>query len=322
MEHRLTGTLSKLLAAGQNHGQLPSISSGSDRPLFLTDLSHELYHADKTRMSSTAVRKLLRSPRNFLNSWFDIEKDIDDDEDHFRIGRAAHMMLLEPDLFRKRHVVMPLFEGLTKEGKMSAQSKDAKDKRAAWIAQQEFGSLIVTQPELDMLIGMIEAVLEHPVANGMLSKGKPECSVHWTDPATGVMCKARPDFILEEANGDIHLVDFKTTRDIRPGIFAYDIERYGYHTQLAFYHDGIVAALGKQPQSITLVVVEKNAPYEAAVYPLHDDWFEEGQRQYRHALQLYKKCREQNKWPAFQSNAQMLNMPNRHKDNSLPEFGF
>ncbi len=311
MEHRLSGVLSRILSHSEE--RLPRVTTEQEQPKLIEDLQAELYHADRTRMSSSGVRKMLHSPRHFLTFWAGLD-DEDQDKDHFRIGRAAHLMLLEPKKFRELYVVQPDFGAM--------QSKTNRHARDVWRASQLPGAVIVTQEELDDLVGMIEAVLEHPVASGMLKDGKPECSLQWTDEETGVMCKGRPDYIVNDNNGNIHLIDFKTARDIRAGIFADDAYRMRYHVQLAFYHDGLVRALGRQPSTITIIAVEKKAPFEAVVYPLEDLWFERGQLAYKHALRLYRKCRDTGKWPRYQQNAQLLSMPRKADFESLPEFSF
>lgn len=321
MEHRFTGVLSKLLS--QSTDKLPAINSTGDieKPQFHEDMSAEVYHAMLNRIGSSGIKKLLHSPRHFLTYWSGL--DDEEEKDHFRIGRASHLMLLEPKKFLESYVIEPIHQGVTKDGKptTSANAESVKAAKALWRAQQKPDAVIVSEEELTMLTGMIEAVLEHPVAAGMLKNGKPECSITWTDPDTGVMCKARPDYLAYDGD-NLHLIDFKTTRDIRAGLFANDAYRMKYNTQLAFYHDGIVQALGKQPTSITIIAVEKKPPFEAAVYPLEDKWFEKGQEEYRHALRLYKKCRETGKFPAYQNTAQLLSMPIAANFDSLPEFNW
>ncbi len=322
MEHGLSGVLSRILSHDED--RLPRISKEIEQPRIIEDLSAELYHADRTRMSSTGIRKMIHSPRKFLTFWSDLDSEDEEEKDHFRIGRAAHLLLLEPQKFKELYVIEPVHTGMTKAGKptTSSNSIEVQEAKAKWRASQSPGAVIVTQEELDNLVGMMEAVLEHPVASGMLKEGKPECTLQWTDEETGVMCKGRPDYIVNDKENNLHLIDFKTARDIRPGIFADDAYRLRYYVQLAFYHDGLVRALGRQPQSITIIAVEKKAPFEAVVYPLEDAWFEKGQIAYRHALRLYRKCRDTGKWPAFQQNAQLLSMPRKAEYESLPEFSF
>ena len=83
-----------------------------------------------------------------------------------------------------------------------------------------------------------------------------------------MLCRGRPDYIVRDKEGGLHLVDLKTTRDASKGLFSREIMRHQYHIQLAFYHDGIVQATGQQPQSINIVAVEKTAPYECFCFPV------------------------------------------------------
>ncbi len=320
MEHRLSGVLNKILT--YNDDNLPKITTERETPALIEDLSADNYHADRSRMSSSAIKKLLHSPRHFLTFWSGLDED--EDKDHFRIGRAAHMFLLEPQKFKELYVIEPVHSGLTKQGKSTTNPNaiEVQQAKAEWRSKQRPDAIIVSDDELNNLIGMIESVLEHPVASGMLKHGKPECTLKWTDAETGIMCKARPDYIVDDQQGNLHLIDFKTTRDIRPGIFAADARRMNYGVQLAFYHDGLIAALGRQPSTITLIAVEKEAPFECSVYPMADSWFEKGQEAYRHALRTYKKCRDTGRWPAFSNNAQVLEMPNSANFDTLPEFNF
>lgn len=321
MEHRLSGVLTKLLRP--DLAKLPRLAvAEEDFRSWIGEMPPEMYHGDRERMSSSAIRKILHSPRHFLAWWTGLEQEPDEEPDHFRFGRAAHMMLLEPERFRQLHLVEPKFTGLTKDGKESEQSKEAKEKRKAWRESIEREALIITEPEMESLIGMIESVLEHKIACNLLSKGEPEMTVHWTDEETKITCKGRPDYLVTDETGGLHIIDFKTTRDIRSGIFASEIRRHKYYVQLAFYHDGIMKVYGKQPQSLTIVAVEKSAPYECAVHILDDKWFERGQEEYRHALRIYQRCVAENKWPAYQQNATMLSAPGYLDYDQLPEFDF
>lgn len=321
MEH--LGTLKKIL--NQDMARMPKIFlTDEPRPQaeFSEVLSAEDYHNDREAMSSGALRKILKSPRSFLSHWYGLDEE--EDKDHFRVGRAAHLMLLEPQLFRKLYIIEPIFEGFTKKGELTTNpnAHEVKEAKRLWYEKLEKGALVLKQKELDDLVGMIDSVIEHPIASRMLRNGKPECSIKWVDPESGVLCRARPDYIVDDKTGALHLIDFKTTKDIREGIFANDVLRMMYHVQLAFYHDGIVQALGRQPTTITLIAVEKTAPFEAAVYPLDDEWFEQGQLFYKHALKLYAKCRETGIWPAYQKNAKVLRMPSKGNLIELPEFDF
>lgn len=273
----------------------------------ILDMPAEQYHGIRQRMSSSGIKKYMRTPRHFLNSWQGLEEE--EDKDCFRIGRAAHMMLLETQKFREQHIVEPEFTGFTQDGRVSKTSKEAKEKREAWKKAQNKDALILTQAELDNMIGMIESVLENKVAANLLGKGIPESTFIWTDEETKVMCKARPDYIAQEEDGSIHLIDFKTAADVTTNIFANQAAKLNYHVSMAFYHDAVVKFFKRQPESITLIVVEKTPPFESVVYPMEDPWFEHGQAVYKSCLRGYRKNFLTNTWPQFRQGAVMLPMP-------------
>lgn len=321
MEHFISNTLQKLIKPDLT--KLPKITIGEQETKIIKDMPAEQYHADKDRMSSTALRRLLKSPRSFLATWTGLEKEDEEDEpDYFRIGRAAHMALLEQELFRKTYVIEPIHQGFTKDGKptTSANAESVKAAKELWRAQQKPDALILSEKEMEMLLGMLESVLEHKIANGLLKDGQPETTLQWIDIDTGVWCRARPDYLVQDKNGGLHVIDFKTTRDIQSGFFATEIVKKGYHTQLAFYHDGVMECFGKQPQSLTIIATEKKYPYETAVHILHDQYFEKGQELYKHALGIYKRCIEENNWPSYSQSAAMIQPPNSIQYQTLPEF--
>lgn len=233
-------------------------------------------------------------------------------------------MLLEPDKFRQLHVVEPEFIGVTKDGKPTKNPNaiDVKNQREEWRSKQSPQALILTEEEVGNLVGMIESVLEHPIANSMLKKGVAESVIKWTDRDTGVMCKGKPDYLTFEDNKDFHLIDFKTSRNIQSGVFMRDIVNLQYHLSMAFYADGLLEVYGRLPSTLTIFPVEKTPPYEAAVFVLDDDWYDIGRRMYKDGLELYKKCIDSGKWPAFSSKAEAMSMPQWAQDYSAPEFKF
>jgi hypothetical protein len=317
----LSGVLSKILS--YNRDQMPQFDNEFlNKAEIIKGNPADSYFSDKTRMNSTSLKNILRSPRYFLSQW----KEISDDKeaDHFRIGRAAHLMLLEPDIFRRLHVVEPEFIGVTKDGKptKNPNALDVKKQKEEWLAKQSPDAIILKQEELDQLVGMIESVLDHPVANAMLKNGVAEATIKWTDRDTGIMCKGRPDFITFEPNGDYHLIDFKTSRNIQRGSFTKDIISMQYHLSMAFYADGLMEVYGRLPSSISLFPVEKTSPHEAAVFIFEDEWYEIGKQMYKAGLNLYKKCIDEGKWPRFQHNAQTIAMPQWAQDYIEPEYNF
>lgn len=317
MEHSVVKFL-----GGSHKVEFPKINL--DKPNELVyDLAPEIYHSDRESISSSGLKMVLRSPRAYLAWLLGLDKDDDDDEkDHFRLGRAAHLMILEPKKFSQLYVVEPVFTGKTKDGRDSTMSKEAKEKRAAWRAEQPDDALVLSEEEMQDLTMMAHSLQEHDVARNLLVNGRAEVSGWFSEPETGIRIRIRPDYISSEEGGDYHLCDLKTTRDARVGLFSKQMYQLRYFVQLALYHDGMTIITGRQPASTCFIAVEKKSPYETSVYALDDEGLELGRIWYKHALRVLKKCLETGKWPSSQSAAQMISLPNYADNEPLPEFDF
>jgi hypothetical protein len=291
-------------------------------------LSHEAYHEDRTAMSSSMLRTIVKqSPKHLIQSLagvLDEEEEQQDEKKHYKFGRIAHAALLEPARFLSSYAIMPEFTGLTKEGKISSQSGEARDKKKAWLKKQPPETMIVTSEEYEMLMGSVESILSHETARNLLKNGRAEVTGYFRDPITGLKCKIRPDFLTPDPDNPnlLHVVDFKTSRDSSMGLFSKAMNDYMYHVQLAFYCYGVKQITGQDPVSATFIVCEKKAPYDASVYILEEADVQVGLQWVTFGLQVYKRCLELNRYPGRQTEAQIIRLPKYSKDIEFPHFDF
>jgi hypothetical protein len=273
-------------------------------------------------MSSSGIRKVLKSPQHFLA---DISGFLDEEDGpekpHFRFGRAVHMMILEPAKFRDLYVVAPEFTGLTLKGEMSTQSAAAKQKKKEWYDNLPYGAEVVTQAELDTMCFMVDSLMAHPQASGLLKEGRPEVTGRFVHKGTGVRCRIRPDYLTQSSTG-IYISDIKTSRDPSAPIFAADMARHKYFVQLALYRDGIAQIVGRQVEAVAFIAMEKTPPFTVNVHWMTEDDLELGRLWYEHGLRTYKRCLELDQWPSNQINGAMINLPAWAKLECLPEFQF
>jgi exodeoxyribonuclease VIII len=152
------------------------------------------------------------------------------------------------------------------------------------------GKTILKDDHYNTALAVSEAVKAHPVAGPLFrGQGRNELTIQWTHDS-GTLCKARIDRL------GTALIDLKTARDVSPAGFGRACANYGYVTQLAFYADAAKAAgLGVFP--VRIVVVQKVAPYDVAVYDINDDQLEVGRREYEKALGVVAKCKASGVWP-------------------------
>lgn len=273
------------------------------------DMSAEEYHKDPCdgpSLGSTGARELVNGcPASFR--W---KQDNPEVKEEFDIGNAAHLLVLEPDVFKTK---VALIEGITKNGAPSRgyQSQDAKDKRDAARA----AGLIPLLPEqMEQVEGMRASIAADPIAQFAFRETEIERSMFWRDPEFGFWCKTRPDALPKSRR---YLVDLKTSASADPEDFQRAVVNFGYHQQAAWYTDGVAEVLGEKPERFAFVVVGKTAPYLVTTCWLDDEAIGWGRILNRYARGLFAWCLERGEWPSFTPD---ITKPPAAFTISLPEW--
>jgi len=141
---------------------------------------------------------------------------------------------------------------------------------------------------------MAAAVNTHPLAAKLLRAGKPEQALIWPDPATGVMCRAKADWL--RPNG---VVDLKTTESAAAEALSKAVHNYGYYLQAAFYLRGFRALHPGVVPFFAFIAVEKAAPYLVHVHQLTERAMAYGDRKVSEALEIYRDCTASGIWPGY-----------------------
>lgn len=296
-----------------------------DLPHGLHDgIPEAIYHARVPGLVSKHALDLVRRSPAHYKAWLDGAETKDNDD--FRLGRALHCALLEPERFASEYVVMPTFdEYRDKAGRLS--TKEGKAERAAWVKAHE-GCAIIEPTDREVALAMASAVRAHPTASSVLASGRAEVTARWHDEDTGLECKARADFFAERdpsltdaARLDAglsapgakrrfrFLVDVKTTDNAGPDAFARSSAAYGYHRQAAFYQDGFAVASGGPVDGFVFIVVEKAPPYAVALYMIDEAGMAMGRLAVRDAMEKLADCVERDAWAAYPEKIQVLSLP-------------
>lgn len=251
-------------------------------PVVVDGLSADDYHADRNSISSTGLRKLLAPgcPAQFKH-------DRDNPQPHkkeFDLGHAAHLMVLGegPEL-----AVIDYPDW---------RKKDAQAERNEAYAD---GKVPLLTKDFEMVTAMAAAIRQHPLAGPLFAPGSgvAERSIFWTDPATGIRCRVRPDY-LKQLPGLTLAVDYKTITKADPETISKAIRDHGYHQQDALYVDGIEAA-GLAPDGCRFLFVfqQKTAPYLITVRELDQQSRDIGRAKNQRALRLFADCTATGIWP-------------------------
>lgn len=244
------------------------------------------YHADKTAVNSSSLKKILKSPLAFHDAFYGKPKE---PSDTMKFGTLAHLAILQPDKFKKSYVVMPEFVSKKADGTVT-DSKNTiyyKQQVEEWKSSLLPEAVVVTQEEQEKLFRTVDAILKHKTARNLLKDGSPEVCGYWRDEETGIKCRMQADFISFNANA---LIDLKTTSDCSWDSFRRSVENYNYPFQLAMYSNGIKNITNIKPDFHIWIAVENVAPYEVMVYEMSPQYSEIGEWEYRQALKKLNEC--------------------------------
>lgn len=254
------------------------------KPGIYFDLPNEAYHSGPGISKSGLWTISQQSPAHYRFG----ERE---QKNHFDFGEACHLAILQPELFEQRVYRGP-------DDRRGNKWKDA----AEWCAGE--GRLLLTSGDYDSVMTIRDAVHADQWISAIITGGKPliEASGYWTDPATGELCRCRPDLYREDLG---IIVDVKSTVSAHPDAFARSVVNYGYHAQEAFYSDGW-RSLGKPVDGFVFLAWEKKAPFAYAVYELPPSIVEEGRALMREALETYAECVKAERWPGYGEGVQEL----------------
>lgn len=265
----------------------------------------EEYYNRRKGVRRSDLWKMKRSPAHFK---YGVEHPVEQTP-AMAFGSAVHMAVLEPKRFAKEYVVAD-FDARTKAGKELKQQ------------YLEHGKTLLTVEQVEQINGIVDAIRKHPYAKRLL-KGKHEQAHFWKDPETGEKCKCKTD-CETEINGTYYVVDLKTCASADTDEFVRDAIKFGYFFQAAMYTDGIKCSTGKDA-TFVFVAVEKDPPYAVNVMMCGEDEIRLGMNGdkygkipgYRGLMELYHRCRTENKWPGyegFDGNISEINLPKWLKD--------
>ena len=189
-------------------------------------------------------------------------------------GRAYHTAMLEPEFFDDLYTVIPKLDRRSKIGrdKYKALEKEAK----------ELGKAMISVDTKEAIDCSLEVLKTKSYAH-YLTDGIAERCFFRTCPDTGLELKGRLDYVREH---DDVIVDLKTTRCASEAEFKRSVLNYGYHIQAAFYMDLYRAHTDRAPRYMILCV-EKQSPYEMAIYELSPKFLIAGRNAYKRALRKY-----------------------------------
>lgn len=261
----------------------------------LPGLSNEAYHRGPG-LSHSGLKRLRKTPFHYHELARERAVPTTPPTPQMLNGTLTHCALLEPAQFDARYVVGPDVDKRSKEWKQfTAQVPTCE---------------VITSLQRDAAFRQADALRRLPDVATLLSSGEPEVSAYWIDPATGVLCKCRPDWVSPVGYGrGVVLLDVKTASDASPEGFSKAVANYGYHTQADWYCTGYALATGLEVHGMVFAVVESEYPHACAAYMLDDAALLRAREDNREALHTYAHCAAHDEWPGYPTDIQVITLP-------------
>ena len=251
------------------------------------DMPEHVYRAMDAVNWST-LKHLRDSPLHYQHALTGADKDTTERAK----GRAIHALVFEPAVFERDFAI---YEDGDRRGKVWEAFKAAHPTQT-----------ILKVNEIEAVAAAANAVRTHPLVAPYLIGGTFEQVITWTDPATGLACKARPDHLHSPTRT---LLDLKSSTTIDPYRFGRIAARLGYHAQLAMYRAAVTLGLGWEPAETLIVAVESEAPYDVGVFVLDEDTLYAGAEEIATLLARLKQCRDTGAWPGRYTEKAALLLP-------------
>ena len=284
----------------------PAAGPGGITEPGIYDLTNEEYHADRGSLSSSGARMLLppSCPALFRHA----QDTPPEPKKTYELGTAAHKLVLGegPDLVQ-----------------VDADKWTTNAVKAEVAAIRDEGGIPLKPAEYEQVHAMADALRRHPIAAALFdpARGKPEQSLFWRDRPTGVMRRARFDWLPDARSGRLIIPDYKTCRSAEPAALARAVEEFGYHQQDDWYR-AAARALGLADDTAAFVFVcqEKTPPYVVTVVEMDATARRIGAARNRRALEVFAECTATGVWPGYSDEIAYLSLPTWAENRDTEEY--
>ena len=255
------------------------------------DISNDEYH-NSNGISRSGLMLFRKSPLHYWHRYLNDLREFEKQSEAMIFGSALHTAILEPIEFEKRYYILEPCDKRTKIG------KESWERQNILAGKRE----ILTESQYKQILAIETSVSTNKNADNLIKGAKYEQSLFWIDKDTNVTCKAKPD-----ARHQNMIVDLKTTNDASYSAFQRSIVEYGYHLQAAFLREASRNVLPNEINNFIFLCVEKDAPHATAIYIIDEKSIDQGERELKKYLSLYKQCLDSNEWNSY--NIQEISLP-------------
>lgn len=257
------------------------------------EIAREQYD-DHPGVRWSRLSNMRRSPLHYLHGL----KNHRPETTALRTGSALHTLVFEPETYEDRFTVYR--ESKTK-GTGAKTNWEAFQLKNAHLT-------ILDAIEEERALGCAAAIRQTPACEYIgPGLGCAEIPITWTDEKTGLLCKARLDWVT---NGGL-VLDLKSTRSAEIRAFGRQAWHLGYFHQAVFYSMGFAAVTGQKLEDIPFlfIPVESDAPHDVSLFEPCEETRYAALEEVRALLDRLAECERTNYWPGRYEGKQILKAP-------------
>ena len=208
------------------------------------------------------------------------------------LGRLTHSAVFEPDLLLEEYAV---WDG----------DRRGKEYHMFLELHEDRGQTVIKRNDWHEAVAIRDAVRSVPAVAELLSRGKAEVKMHWTNPNTGIDCKGRADWVGSDNIGP-YILDLKTTgTGISPRRFASSAWAAGYWMQAAMYQEGYAIMNDGMVPRMGFIAAESKPPYAVRLYWLTPPGLISGWDEFVRCLRTVQDCTASGEWPGPDAVAEL-----------------
>lgn len=269
-----------------------------------TDIPITDYHANKTHVSATGLKIVKRSLKEF--HWFQTGRIQQEDKPHFDFGNAFELALFDKSGFDKSVAIQQTEawknKALAEKPELKVPKLSAAYKREADSFEILNRGKMYTIPDVgtdsfETIEEMLSSCYQDEMVQRLIENTEYQLSLFWTDKATGLNLKTRPDICQRKKN---IVVNVKTCVDGSPKAFSKDLANHEYPLQACLEILGCLATgVMETVDNYFWLVVEKNPPYNATIYEFDQGDMKASMDELEYLCNKVKNAHDANLWPGY-----------------------
>jgi len=257
--------------------------------------SNNEYHADRSAISRSQIADFLADPTEYRDRYV-LGHGGSESSDVLDFGNLFHACLLTPDELSD-FVEVPAWA-------LNGSHKKAGRNFGAY-ARQHPNKTLVTGQEIVLARRMAEVARQFG-SDHLAHAGYAELSIYWDCPYTGLKKKTKPDWFYSHDDGEIVVIDYKTSESHER--FPAHFRRFKYWLQHPHYCEGIHALTGAWPSRFIYAAVDKSEKPRYQEYELGPDSQEKARDAYMQACERLAESLKTNVWEPAQRTVQVLHL--------------